>query len=181
MAHKYEFRCTSHVYRSIMMGGVTDSDEHSHCTAPYGWPRGCARLYEAPLPPSFSHSHNVRYLFNSLMPPVQSTTTTQPDFEALLDAALSKYKKRTGQDLRDHPLAAIIDRSQSLDAILAIFQEQSRAFDEFRNGDPKLIKWLTPVVNGLYAISTSTVISTAASLVSAYPLLRDRYSMINVL
>jgi hypothetical protein len=113
------------------------------------------------------------------MAPVQSITTTQSGFEALLDAAVSKYKKRTGQDLRDHPLAAIIDRCQSLDAILAIFQEQSRAFDEFRNGDPKLIKWLTPVVNGLYAISTSTVISTAASLVSAYPLLRDRYSMVN--
>jgi hypothetical protein len=96
-----------------------------------------------------------------------STAYTTSNFEALFDAALAKYKKRTGQDLCNHPLAAIIDRCQSPYEILAIFQEQSRAFDEFRNGDPKLIKWLMPVVNGLHAISTSTVISTAASLVSS--------------
>jgi hypothetical protein len=95
------------------------------------------------------------------------STDTASNFEALFDAALAKYKKHTGQDLCNHPLATIIDRCQSPYEILTIFQEQSRAFDEFRNGDPKLIKWLMPVVNGLHAISTSTVISTAASLVSS--------------
>ena len=60
----------------------------------------------------------------------------------------------------------MIDWCESPDAILAIFQEQSMAFDQFRNGDPKLIKWLAPLVNGLHAISTSALISAGSSLVS---------------
>jgi hypothetical protein len=50
--------------------------------------------------------------------------------------------------------------------ILELFKEQSRAFDEFRNGNPKLITWLAPVVSGLLAISNSAVLSAGASLVS---------------
>lgn len=62
----------------------------------------------------------------------------------------------------------MIDKCESTDAILAIFQEQSRAFDQFRNGsgDPDLIKWLEPLVEGLDMISTNVVISAGASLVS---------------
>lgn len=95
-----------------------------------------------------------------------NTTTRSSNFTALLDVALAKYTKLTGRDLRNHPLAYMIDRCNSPDAILAIFKEQSRAFDEFRNGDPKLIKWLAPLVNGLHAISTNAVVSVSASLVS---------------
>jgi hypothetical protein len=94
------------------------------------------------------------------------TTSTSSNFEYLFNAALDKYAKRTGQDLRDHPLATIINLCESPDSILTIFQEQSRAFDEFRNGDLKLIKWLTPVVNTLHDISTIPALSTGASLVS---------------
>jgi hypothetical protein len=99
-------------------------------------------------------------------------TSTPSIFKALFDAALEKYTKRTGQDLRNHELARMLDRCESPDSILAIFKEQSQAFDEFRNGDPKLIKWLTPIVNGLHAISTSAAISAGASLVSLtqYPI-----------
>jgi hypothetical protein len=67
-----------------------------------------------------------------------------------------------------HLTAAIIDKCESPDLILALFKEQSRAFYQFRNGDRKLIDWLTPVVNGLHAISTNTVISTGASFASPF-------------
>jgi len=99
-------------------------------------------------------------------------TSTPSNFEALFDAALEKYTKRTGQDLRNHELAGLLDRCESPDEILAIFKEQSQEFDKFRNDDPKLIKWLTPVVNGLHAISTSAAISAGASLVrlTQYPI-----------
>jgi hypothetical protein len=102
-----------------------------------------------------------------------NTIPTLSNFEALFDAALAMYTRRTGKDLRSHPLAVAIDRCQSPDEILAIFNEQSQAFDEFRNGDPKLNKWLIPIVNGLRAISTSAAISAGASLVSLiqYPIL----------
>ena len=67
----------------------------------------------------------------------------------------------------------MIDGCESPDAILEIFQEQSQQFDEFRNDDLKLIKWLAPLVNGLHAISTNAVISAGASLVS--PLISVSY------
>ena len=95
-----------------------------------------------------------------------NTTTSSSNFTALFDVALAKYTKFTGTDLCNHPLADMIDSCESPDAILAMFQEQSRAFDEFRNGDPKLIKWLAPLVHGLHAISTNAVTSAGASLVN---------------
>jgi len=98
--------------------------------------------------------------------PTGNSTTSSSNFTALFDVALAKYTKLTGKDLRNYPLAEMIDRCESPDAILAIFQEQTRAFDEFRNGDPKLVKWLAPLVNWLHTISNSAVISAGASLVS---------------
>jgi hypothetical protein len=95
-----------------------------------------------------------------------NTYSPQSNFKTLFDTALAKYAKHTGQDLRNHPLAAAIDRCDSPDGILAIFQEQSQAFDEFRNGDRELIKWLGPVVDGLHAISTNAVLNAGASLAS---------------
>ena len=100
------------------------------------------------------------------MSSASNASSSLSTFETLFDTALANYAKRTGQDLRNHPLAAIIDRCESPDYILALFKAQSYAFDEFRNGDPKLVKWLKPVVNGLHAISTNTVLSAGASLVS---------------
>jgi hypothetical protein len=130
--------------------------------------RECTRgLCEArlPLPPS---THNVQRFYHNTMysAPNGTSTPTPSNLETLFDAALEKYTKRTGQDLRNHELARMLDRCESPDSILAIFKEQSQDFDEFRNGDPKLIKWLTPIVNGLHAISTSAAISAGASLVS---------------
>jgi len=101
------------------------------------------------------------------MSSASNTSSPLSTFETIFNTALDKYAKRTGQDLRNHPLAAAVDRCGSPDEILAIFQAQSQAFDEFRNGDPKLIKWLRPVVSGLHAISTNTVASAGVSIVSS--------------
>jgi fungal STAND N-terminal Goodbye domain len=100
------------------------------------------------------------------MPPAFNTAYVCSDFEALFNAALAKYTKQTGKDLRNHPLADRIDGCDNPDSILDIFQEQSQAFDEFRNGDTKLFKWLRPVVNVLHALSTNAVLTDRASLVS---------------
>jgi hypothetical protein len=120
------------------------------------------------LPDTCVHlpTHNTSTISRNPMSSAPSMTSSSSNFQAILDAALSDYKKRTGQDLREHPMAAIIDRCQSPDEILSIFQEQSRAFDEYRNGDARLIKWITPVVSGLQAISACAVLSTGTSIVS---------------
>jgi fungal STAND N-terminal Goodbye domain len=101
------------------------------------------------------------------MPPASNTAYMSSDFETLFNAALAKYTKQTGKDLRNHPLADRIDGCDNPDSILDIFQEQSKAFEEFRNGDTKLLKWLRPVVNVLHALSTNAVLTDRASLVSA--------------
>jgi hypothetical protein len=116
--------------------------------------------------PFLPFTHDIYHLSYVYMFTTQNTPSSSSNFEALFDAALDNYIKRTGQDLRNHPLITVIDRCQSPNEILAIFQEQSRAFDEFRNGDPKLLSWLTPAVNGLHAISTNAALSAGASLVS---------------
>ena len=100
------------------------------------------------------------------MSSVPNTSFTSSNFQDLIDAALKKYTECTGKDLCNHPLAYLIDGCDSPDAILKVFKEQYREFDEFRNGDSKLLKWLEPVVNGLYSISTEAALSAGVSLVS---------------
>jgi hypothetical protein len=100
------------------------------------------------------------------MSPTPKKTSASLNFQALLDNALAKYTKCTGQDLRNHPLATMIKRGSSPESILAVLQEQARAFDEFKNGDSELIKQLTPIVNTLHAISTHPVYGAVVRLVS---------------
>jgi hypothetical protein len=87
-------------------------------------------------------------------------------FNALFDEALAKYKLQTGKDLRDHPLASDIDNCDTAESLLVIFQKQAKEFKEFRDGDPKLMKWLQPVVSGLYSLSSSTAVTIVVGLVS---------------
>jgi hypothetical protein len=100
------------------------------------------------------------------MPPARKETPPSFNFEALFQAALAKYSKQTGHDLVNHPRTAVLDHCDSPSAILAIFEEQARAFDEFRNGDPKLIKWLRPLVNGLHILCSSKTFCASVNLVS---------------
>jgi len=94
------------------------------------------------------------------------TTISSSNFEAIMDVALAEYTKQTGKDLRNHPLALKINQCDSAESILAIFQEQAQEFVEFRNGNSKLIKWLQPVVTGLYTLSTSPALRDGVNLVS---------------
>jgi hypothetical protein len=101
------------------------------------------------------------------MSSASNTTSTSFNFETIFNAALAEYTKRTGKDLRDHPLASKIDSCNNPESILNIFQEQAEAFDKFRKGDTKLFKWLRPVVDVLHGISTNKAISDKASHVSS--------------
>jgi hypothetical protein len=100
------------------------------------------------------------------MSSASNTSSTSSNFEANFNAALTEYTKRTGKDLRNHPLASKIDSCHNPDSILDIFQEQAQAFDKFKKGDTKLFKWLRPVVHVLHAISANKTISDKASHVS---------------
>ncbi|KAI9432713.1 hypothetical protein H4582DRAFT_2132050 [Lactarius indigo] len=81
------------------------------------------------------------------------TPTPSSDLKSILDAALSEYKKETGSQLIDHPLAIELQRCDSVDAVLAIIRHQAETFQQFRDGDQRLMKWISPVVDVLYTFS----------------------------
>ena len=97
-----------------------------------------------------------------------TTDQTSSDFKSILDAALSEalseYKKKTGKDLFDHPLATQLQQCDDVDAIKAIFQGQAEAFQEFRDGHQRLMKWIIPVVDVLYKCSTGPLGDAATTV-----------------
>jgi len=97
---------------------------------------------------------------------MSSTPSTSSNFQAILEAALAEYSKKTGKDLRNHQLTSKIEACDSAESMLTIFRKQASVFDNFRNGDPKLIKCLQPFVSNLYAIMSSPALSAVVSGVS---------------
>jgi hypothetical protein len=83
--------------------------------------------------------------------PGQSSAQSS-DFKSILDSALTKYEKKTGKPLLDDPLAAKLQRCDSIDTIRAIFQAQAEAFKS-KDGDKRLMKWIDPTVNVLCTFS----------------------------
>ncbi|KAH9034086.1 hypothetical protein EDB85DRAFT_1948825 [Lactarius pseudohatsudake] len=81
--------------------------------------------------------------------------SSESRFKLILDAALSKYQKKTGKNIISHPLAVELQRCSSIDAVLAILQRQSEAFEQFRGGDRRLMKGIGLSVHVLYALSAT--------------------------
>jgi hypothetical protein len=80
-------------------------------------------------------------------------TTTCPSSCQLIENALSDYANQTGIDLTGKALAERLELLDSPDAILDLLEEQAKAFKEYREGNRKLIGWLTPVVRTLHVFS----------------------------
>jgi hypothetical protein len=95
---------------------------------------------------------------------MSSTTTSSSNFQSIFDAALSNYAKQTGIDLATHPSAQTIQNCNSADAILDLLQGKANQFQEYRDGNRKLINCLKPVVQVLHTVSG--IISEVAILVS---------------
>ena len=76
-------------------------------------------------------------------------------FQSTFGNALCAYKKRTGQDLLLHPLAATLQPCYSPDAILSVLQEQALAVDRFCSGDEKLSTLFGPTIGVLYFLSSN--------------------------
>ena len=83
------------------------------------------------------------------------TLVLPSQFKSILDAALSEYKAQTGNDLMNNLLTKELQCCESVEAVLDIFQRQAKAFDSFRDGDRRLMKWIGPSVDVLYAISAT--------------------------
>jgi hypothetical protein len=89
--------------------------------------------------------------------PSQLTSQTadpSSNFKSMLDAALIKYKKKTGEDLQAIWLASELQTCESVDSVLDILRDQANALD--RSGDRQLMKWIDPLVHVLHTFSGCT-------------------------
>ncbi|KAF8264708.1 hypothetical protein EI94DRAFT_437361 [Lactarius quietus] len=80
-------------------------------------------------------------------------STSTPNYQLILDKALSEYKKKTKKDLITDPLAVEIRGCDSPDAILTVLRRNANELDQ--SSDERLTKWLTPTVNVLNALSAT--------------------------
>src|SRR5258708_27812913 len=71
-----------------------------------------------------------------ISPLMSSTTTSSPNFQYILDAALESYAKQTGIDLTKHPSADKLQDCRSPDDVLRILSETELAIKHSpdRNG-----------------------------------------------
>ena len=114
---------------------------------------GCDRVS-----PTLTHSGQSAILTNNLLVNCTMSFPSQPTASSLhpasiLDVALSEYRKNTGKDLLSHPLAIELQRCDSVDGILAILQRQANTFEQLRDGNRGLMKWISSSVHILHSIS----------------------------
>jgi len=89
------------------------------------------------------------------MSKVSSTTTSPTNFQNLFNTALGAYEKKTKKDLLTHPLSAKLQHCHSPAAILSVLQELVQQFDQRRCRNERIRRCLNPIVNVLYALSTT--------------------------
>ena len=83
--------------------------------------------------------------------PTAATSTS--NYQCIFDDAIEAYKRKTKKDLRSHPLLDKLQDCDSPDAILKVLYEQIPGFDQSRDTDDNLTKWLNPTVNVLCTFS----------------------------
>jgi len=116
--------------------------------------RGRTKDARTRMPPSPHHLPATTF-FDTTMSNVSSTTTSSTNFQNLFNNALEAYKKKTKNDLLTHPLSAKLQHCHSPDAILSVIQELVQQFDQRQRRNERLRSCLNPIVNVLYAFSTT--------------------------
>ena len=83
-------------------------------------------------------------------------------FPAILDKALADYCEQIGVQLDKHPLIDELRGRDSPDNVLKLLEDKAKAFKAYRDGNRKLINWLSPVVQVVHTLSG--VVGQAVSL-----------------
>ncbi|KAH9169589.1 hypothetical protein EDB89DRAFT_1455698 [Lactarius sanguifluus] len=87
-------------------------------------------------------------------------------FQSILDA-LDNYAEQTGISLNQNPFADKVKGCDSPDAVLHLFQENLKAFKDYRDQNRKLIDSLSPIVQFVHTFSGA--LGEAASMVPFQP------------
>ena len=97
------------------------------------------------------------------MPSTGQATSSISNTQLIIDA-LADYAEMTGIDLSNNPFAAALKQSSSPEAILQLLQGREKAFEEYRDGNRRLMSSLSQAVNVIQAFSG--VLGKAVGLVS---------------
>ncbi|KAH9001946.1 hypothetical protein EDB83DRAFT_853201 [Lactarius deliciosus] len=84
---------------------------------------------------------------------MSQTPSSSSNLQAIFNASIKEYEKKTKKDLLLHPLMGQLQTCNSPTDILAILRTQVQQFEQSTSGADKLTKWLIPTVNVLYAFS----------------------------
>ena len=85
-------------------------------------------------------------------------SSSSSNFQSVLNAALDAYEKTTKSKLLTHPLATQLQSCDSPAAVLSVLQDLTQQFYRCRlclRIDERLTNWLNPIVNVLYAFSST--------------------------
>jgi hypothetical protein len=74
-------------------------------------------------------------------------------FQDILDKALDDYREQVGVELDKHPFADELRGHGSPDDVLKLLENKANAFKAYRDGNRKLIDWLSPVVQVVSTLS----------------------------
>ena len=85
--------------------------------------------------------------------------------QGLFDAALREYEKQTGTTLAKHPLVVRLEHCHSVESVMAVLEDQSKALRKFRGSDGRITKSLKSAVSILFSLSTSDALDGTISLV----------------
>ena len=75
-------------------------------------------------------------------------------FQAILNKALADYDEQIGVDLDKHPFADELRGRDSPDEVLMLLEDRAKSFKVYRDGNRKLINWLSPVVQVIHILSS---------------------------
>jgi hypothetical protein len=89
--------------------------------------------------------------------------------QSLFDAALQDYKSKTGIALDEHPFAEELQNCDSVEALTAVLNSQTKAFNQFRGKD-KILKPLKNTLSVLHKLSAAAKSGQAIGLVRRWAL-----------
>ncbi len=74
-------------------------------------------------------------------------------FQVILDKALADYHEQIGIELDKHPFASELRGSDSPDDVLKLLEDKANTFKVYRDGNRKLINWLSPLTISTYILT----------------------------
>ena len=82
-----------------------------------------------------------------------SSSASRFRFQSIFNNALDDYTKQTGVDFAAYDFTNQLEGCNSPDEVVWILRDKAKKFKEYRDGNRKLINWITPIVQVIHVFS----------------------------